>query len=294
MCIRDRLDSLDGINIPAVVRAGLTNEKITLQQVASPDVIQRLDLVKQYKTLDKKGLSFDSPEALDLRKQIIELNGKDPAVAKFSEELQDIQTAIDRNQYTIDFLKNIAPDDYRQQMVSNAISKLPALKARQSNIEDTLKIEASRFNAQPELNSSLAPEPVTNPFWYNPKSKQLEAFDVENTHTKSLMDPDYATKLGVAPLDPSSLNMEHGSLLMGRTEKTAPNTLNLMQVDEFTPESLSSIQAMLNEKKLPHEKFSLSGGSSLYENVPAESIRTAKTLEDLKQFRIGGEEPPSP
>ena len=138
------------------------------------------------------------------------------------------------------------------------------------------------------------PEPVTNPFWYNPKSKQLEAFDVENTHTKSLMDPDYATKLGVAPLDPSSLNLEHGSLLMGRTEKTAPNTLNLMQVDEFTPESLSSIQAMLNEKNLPHEKFSLSGGSSLYENVPAESIRGAKTLEDLKQFRIGGEEPPSP
>ena len=138
------------------------------------------------------------------------------------------------------------------------------------------------------------PEPVTNPFWYNPKSKQLEAFDVENTHTKSLMDPDYATKLGVAPLDPSSLNMEHGSLLMGRTDKVAPNTLSLMQVDEFTPESLSSIQAMLNEKNLPHEKFSLSGGSSLYENVPAESIRGAKTLEDLKQFRIGGEEPPSP
>jgi hypothetical protein len=137
------------------------------------------------------------------------------------------------------------------------------------------------------------PEPVTNPFWYNPKSKQLEAFDVENTHTKSLMDPDYATKLGVAPLDPSSLNMEHGSLLMGRTEKTAPNTLNLMQVDEFTPESLSSIQTMLNEKNLPHEKFSLSGGSSLYENVPAEAIRGAKTLEDLKKFRIGGEEPPA-
>jgi len=137
------------------------------------------------------------------------------------------------------------------------------------------------------------PEPVTNPFWYNPKSKQLEAFDVENTHTKSLMDPDYATKLGVAPLDPNSLNMEHGSLLMGRTEKTAPNTLNLMQVDEFTTESLSSIQAMLNEKNLPHEKFSLSGGSSLYENVPAEAIRGAKTLEDLKKFRIGGEEPPA-
>jgi hypothetical protein len=137
------------------------------------------------------------------------------------------------------------------------------------------------------------PEPVTNPFWYNPKSKQLEAFDVENTHTKSLMDPDYATKLGVSPLDPSSLNMEHGSLLMGRTEKTAPNTLNLMQVDEFTPESLSSIQTMLNEKNLPHEKFSLSGGSSLYENVPAEAIRGAKTLEDLKKFRIGGEEPPA-
>jgi hypothetical protein len=107
------------------------------------------------------------------------------------------------------------------------------------------------------------------------------------------MDPDYATKLGVAPLDPSSLNLEHGSLLMGRTEKTAPNTLNLMQVDEFTPESLTSIQAMLNEKNLPHEKFSLSGGSSLYENVPAEAIRGAKTLEDLKKFRIGGEEPPA-
>jgi hypothetical protein len=141
---------------------------------------------------------------------------------------------------------------------------------------------------------ALTTEPVTNPFWYNPKSKHLEAFDVENTHTKSLMDPDYATKLGVAPLDPSSLNMEHGSLLMGRTDKVAPNTLSLMQVDEFTPESLSSIQAMLNEKNLPHEKFSLSGGSSLYENVPAEAIRGAKTLEDLKQFRIGGEEPPSP
>lgn len=137
------------------------------------------------------------------------------------------------------------------------------------------------------------PEPVTNPFWYNPKSKHLETFDLENTHTKSLMDPDYATKLGVSPLDPSSLNLEHGSLLMGRTEKTAPNTLNLMQVDEFTPESLSSIQAMLNEKNLPHEKFSLSGGTSLYENVPAEAIRGAKTLEDLKKFRIGGEEPPA-
>jgi hypothetical protein len=289
----NKLDSLDGINIPAVVRAGLTDEKITLQQVASPDVIQRLDLVKQYKTLDKKGLSFDSPEALDLRKQIVELNGKDPAVAKFSEELQDIQTAIDRNQYTIDFLKNIAPDDYRQQMVSSAISKLPALKARQSSIEDTLKIEIPRFNAQPEFNSTPTTEPVTNPFWYNPKSTQLETFDPTNTHTKSLMDPDYAAKIGVAPLDPSALNLEHGSLLMGRTEKTAPNTLNLMQVDELTPESLTSIQKMLSEKNIPHEKISLSGGSSLYENLPAELVRSAKTIEDLKKYRMGGEEPPA-
>jgi hypothetical protein len=137
------------------------------------------------------------------------------------------------------------------------------------------------------------PEPVTNPFWYNPKSKQLEAFDPERTHTQSMMEPDYASKLGVAPLDPSSLNVEHGPLLMGRTEKTAPNTLNLMQVDELKPESLSSIQAMLAEKNIPHEKINLSGGSSLYENVPTEAMRAAKALEDLKQYRIGGEEPPA-
>lgn len=137
------------------------------------------------------------------------------------------------------------------------------------------------------------PEPVTNPFWYNPKSKQLETFDLENTHTKSMMDPEYASKLGVAPLDPSSLNLEHGPLLMGRTERTAPNTLNLMQVDELTPESLTGVQAMLGEKNIPHELINLSGGSSLYEKVPAEVIRGAKTLEDLKKFRIGGEEPPA-
>jgi hypothetical protein len=137
---------------------------------------------------------------------------------------------------------------------------------------------------------ALTPEPVTNPFWYNPKSKQLEVFDLENTHTKSLMDPDYAAKLGVSPLDPSSLNLEHGSLLMGRTEKTAPNTLNLMQVDELTPESLASIKNMLGEKNIPHEKISLSGGSSLYENVPTEAIRSATSLDDLKPYRIGDEE----
>ncbi len=137
---------------------------------------------------------------------------------------------------------------------------------------------------------AATPEPITNPFWYNPKSKQLEVFDLENTHTKSLMDPDYATKLGVSPLDPSSLNLEHGSLLMGRTEKTAPNTLNLMQVDELTPESLASIKNMLGEKNIPHEKISLSGGSSLYENVPTEAIRSATSLDDLKPYRIGDEE----
>jgi hypothetical protein len=137
---------------------------------------------------------------------------------------------------------------------------------------------------------AATPEPITNPFWYNPKSKQLEVFDLENTHTKSLMDPDYATKLGVAPHDPSSVNLEHGSLLMGRTEKTAPNTLNLMQVDELTPESLASIKNMLEEKNIPHEKISLSGGSSLYENVPTEAIRSATSLDDLKPYRIGDEE----
>jgi hypothetical protein len=189
--------------------------------------------------------------------------------------------------------KYMSDKDYRQ-LIQHMDETLETGIPRE--VPEVLKkyapVEAPPASA-PVPTPAAAPEPITNPFWYNPKSKHLEAFDLENTHTKSLMDPDYATKLGVAPLDPSSLNLEHGSLLMGRTEKTAPNTLNLMQVDEFTPESLTSIQAMLNEKNLPHEKFSLSGGSSLYENVPAEAIRGAKTLEDLKKFRIGGEEPPA-
>jgi hypothetical protein len=66
-----------------------------------------------------------------------------------------------------------------------------------------------------------------------------------------------------------------------------------MQVDELTPESLTSIQKMLSEKNIPHEKISLSGGSSLYENLPAEVVRSAKTIEDLKKYRMGGEEPPA-
>ena len=209
---------------------------------------------------------------------------------------QYLDDTVDPPQWTNlgELVERDFPNGFRRDNFLTGVAERLKEQATRKDLPEMIRPAPVEALPAPAPLPALATEPVTNPFWYNPKSNQLEAFDVENTHTKSLMDPDYATKLGVAPLDPSSLNMEHGSLLMGRTDKVAPNTLSLMQVDEFTPESLSSIQAMLNEKNLPHEKFSLSGGSSLYENVPAEAIRGAKTLEDLKQFRIGGEEPPSP
>ena len=227
---------------------------------------------------------------------LVDLGNKNyKSMDEIKKTYQYLDDTVDPPQWTNlgELVERDFPNGVRRDNFLTGVAERLKEQAKRTDLPEMIRpapVEAAP--ALPPL-PAPTPEPVTNPFWYNPKSKQLEAFDVENTHTKSLMDPDYATKLGVAPLDPSSLNMEHGSLLMGRTDKVAPNTLSLMQVDEFTPESLSSIQAMLNEKNLPHEKFSLSGGSSLYENVPAEAIRGAKTLEDLKQFRIGGEEPPS-
>ena len=189
-------------------------------------------------------------------------------------------------------LPRYVPDKDYQNLIQHMDETLETGIPRE--VPEVLKKYASSEAAPaPVATPAPAAEPVTNPFWYNPKSTQLETFDPANTHTKSMMDPEYAAKLGVAPLDPSSLNLEHGPLLMGRLDKAAPETLNLMQVDEFGPESLTSIQKMLGEKNIPHEKVNLSGGSSLYENIPTEAIRTAKTLEDLKKFRIGGEEPPA-
>ena len=228
---------------------------------------------------------------------LVDLGNKNyKSMDEIKKTYQYLDDSVDPPQWTNlgELVERDFPNGFRRDNFLTGVAERLKEQSKRTDLPEMIRpapVEAAP--ALPPL-PAPTPEPVTNPFWYNPKSKQLEAFDVENTHTKSLMDPDYATKLGVAPLDPSSLNMEHGSLLMGRTDKVAPNTLSLMQVDEFTPESLSSIQAMLNEKNLPHEKFSLSGGSSLYENVPAEAIRGAKTLEDLKQFRIGGEEPPSP
>tara|TARA_R110002126_G_scaffold45835_5_gene129630 strand:+ start:9485 stop:11917 length:2433 start_codon:yes stop_codon:yes gene_type:complete len=228
---------------------------------------------------------------------LVDLGNKNyKSMDEIKKTYQYLDDSVDPPQWTNlgELVERDFPNKVRRDNFLTGVAERLREQATRTDLPEMIRPAPVEALPAPAPLPALTTEPVTNPFWYNPKSKQLEAFDVENTHTKSLMDPDYATKLGVAPLDPSSLNMEHGSLLMGRTDKVAPNTLSLMQVDEFTPESLSSIQAMLNEKNLPHEKFSLSGGSSLYENVPAESIRGAKTLEDLKQFRIGGEEPPSP
>jgi hypothetical protein len=227
---------------------------------------------------------------------LVDLGNKNyKSMDEIKKTYQYLDDTVDPPQWTNlgELVERDFPNGFRRDNFLTGVAERLKEQATRTDLPEMIRPAPVEAAPAPAPLPAPTPEPVTNPFWYNPKSKQLEVFDLENTHTKSLMDPDYATKLGVAPLDPSSLNLEHGSLLMGRTEKTAPNTLNLMQVDEFTPESLSSIQTMLNEKSLPHERFSLSGGSSLYENVPAEAIRGAKTLEDLKQFRIGGEEPPA-
>jgi len=125
----------------------------------------------------------------------------------------------------------------------------------------------------------------TDPFWYNPEGNRMARFPVTSTHTKNMMEEEYAKRLGVPPLDPMSTNEGHNALLTGRTRKSSPETLDLMRLANPDDSLVESLRALVARGDLPHAKTDVSAGESLYEGLPLSKILDARTLEDIAEWK---------
>jgi hypothetical protein len=124
--------------------------------------------------------------------------------------------------------------------------------------------------------SSVTPDA----FWMNANTKHIEPFPVTGMHVQTIQNPAYAAKLGVTPEQAFAYPIadEAKPLLMGRR---TGDSMSINSLDNVTKTHLKAAQQAVENAPPDVTRIHFGGGDKIFENVPIDQFKSAKSFKDL-------------